>query len=419
MIKTSILFLCFLFLNLGVIQAQDDAVRHNPSLTVGVSALKFNGDVGRLSDLSPMLDLRLGYYVAIEQRFGKILGVSLGGMYGKLAGTDHKEISYLNFEANVMQTELMFTANFDKVIKNDPAVSPFINVGIGYMLYTTNTDLKNGNVGYNYWSDGSIRDLPELPSSNQIFANTIKRDYIYETKIFSKACIVLPMGGGLNFHMGERWTSSIGVNYVYALTDAIDNKTKGDADSYLQANVGLQFEFKKKSKTQSANFDLVDNLDVDGDGVPDNRDNCLGTPIGVLVDTHGCPFDMDEDGVPDYMDKEPKTQKGVKVDGAGVTLNEDEMARHQLEWDSLAAVRSGGFNENPSLDYLKQVEAKGKEINKGKQNKIPEDFRSADINNDGYISADEITKTIDGFFEGINDYTVEKINQLIDFFFEQ
>ena len=31
----------------------------------------------------------------------------------------------------------------------------------------------------------------------------------------------------------------------------------------------------------------------------------------------------------------------------------------------------------------------------------------------------EITKTIDGFFEGETSFTVEKINKLIDFFFEQ
>ena len=53
------------------------------------------------------------------------------------------------------------------------------------------------------------------------------------------------------------------------------------------------------------------------------------------------------------------------------------------------------------------------------QSKIPAELRSADINNDGFISVDEITKTIDSFFDGAGDFTVEKINKLIDFFFEQ
>ncbi|MGZ4036849.1 MAG: hypothetical protein ACXVPQ_03420 [Bacteroidia bacterium] len=97
------------------------------------------------------------------------------------------------------------------------------------------------------------------------------------------------------------------------------------------------------------------------------------------------------------------------------------MARRQLEWDSLAFERSEGFNNMPTLGYLQQVESKAKEIKdkSGKTTKIPDDLKSADLNKDGYISAEEITKTIDGFFDGASDFTVEKINRLIDFFFEQ
>ena len=50
---------------------------------------------------------------------------------------------------------------------------------------------------------------------------------------------------------------------------------------------------------------------------------------------------------------------------------------------------------------------------------LPVEFQSADKNNDGKISADEIVTVIDGFFDGTNDYSTEKIHRLIDFFFEQ
>ena len=46
-------------------------------------------------------------------------------------------------------------------------------------------------------------------------------------------------------------------------------------------------------------------------------------------------------------------------------------------------------------------------------------FGAIDSNHDGIISSAEITSVVDGFFDGSNDYTVEKINALIDFFFEQ
>ncbi len=61
--------------------------------------------------------------------------------------------------------------------------------------------------------------------------------------------------------------------------------------------------------------------DTDGDGVPDNLDQCPGTPAGVQVDAHGCPLDSDNDGVPDYLDQCPNTPPGVKVDVHGCPIN--------------------------------------------------------------------------------------------------
>ena len=64
-------------------------------------------------------------------------------------------------------------------------------------------------------------------------------------------------------------------------------------------------------------------LDSDGDGVPDSIDECPNTPIGVEVDEKGCPIDSDGDGVPDYLDKCPNTPKGCKVDKDGCPIDSD------------------------------------------------------------------------------------------------
>ncbi|ANF58015.1 OmpA family protein [Halotalea alkalilenta] len=63
--------------------------------------------------------------------------------------------------------------------------------------------------------------------------------------------------------------------------------------------------------------------DSDGDGVPDDIDECPGTPAGVAVDARGCPLDTDGDGVPDYMDECPGTPAGVEVDARGCPLDSD------------------------------------------------------------------------------------------------
>ena len=43
--------------------------------------------------------------------------------------------------------------------------------------------------------------------------------------------------------------------------------------------------------------------DADGDGVPDDQDQCPATPAGVPVDDTGCAMDTDHDGIADYLDK--------------------------------------------------------------------------------------------------------------------
>ena len=64
-------------------------------------------------------------------------------------------------------------------------------------------------------------------------------------------------------------------------------------------------------------------------------------------------------------------------------------------------------------------DSKNQPASNGATSKIPESLRIADTNKDGYISVQEISASIDAFFEGSNAFSVEIINKLIDYFFEQ
>ena len=60
--------------------------------------------------------------------------------------------------------------------------------------------------------------------------------------------------------------------------------------------------------------------DADGDGVPDWRDDCPNSAMGLKVNEKGCPADTDGDGVPDCKDKElitPTSCQPVDADGIG------------------------------------------------------------------------------------------------------
>ncbi|WP_426415730.1 OmpA family protein [Aestuariirhabdus sp. LZHN29] len=57
--------------------------------------------------------------------------------------------------------------------------------------------------------------------------------------------------------------------------------------------------------------------DSDGDGVPDDKDQCPATPMGAKVDAVGCELDSDGDGVVDRLDQCPNTPRGTEVDRYG------------------------------------------------------------------------------------------------------
>jgi Regulator of Chromosome Condensation (RCC1) repeat protein/Calx-beta domain-containing protein/Big-like domain-containing protein len=60
--------------------------------------------------------------------------------------------------------------------------------------------------------------------------------------------------------------------------------------------------------------------DSDSDGVPDDLDQCPGTPPNAVVDAYGCSADQrdsDHDGVPDSRDQCPDTPSGTVVDANG------------------------------------------------------------------------------------------------------
>lgn len=426
----------FLLLMYGSINAQKTAkAKQLPSVAVGAGILSFNGDVGNGASLSSFSRIRAGYNLTIEQRFGKYVGVSLNGIYGKLSDSERSKERNLNFESKIMQGDLNLVLHFDNdlIFKRNSVFAPYLFVGIGYLKFDAYGDLKDKNdSAYNYWSDGTIRNIAEtdpLAPSSLI----IQRDYTYETQLtdsttnYPRNTLALPIGGGFNLKVLRNLSVNVGATYYLTFSDWIDNFKDGANDKYIFANVSLQYTFGKESDDSdpiynSVDFSALDKLDSDEDGVNDGDDRCPATPKGVKVNGRGCPDDNDEDGVPDYKDKELMTKKDAVVDVNGITLTDKMLADQQSKFDSLATERSQLFNENPSLSYLKDVEAKSTEARKANPNatnNIPYALKPADKNNDGFISADEIASAIDLFFEGDSDFTVEKLNNLIDFFFEQ
>jgi len=413
------------------------SIKQLPAISIGSGALVYDGEIGKGNGIVGYGRINVGYNLGIEQNFNNTFGLALNGIYGKLSANERSLTRNLNFESPIFQTDLNLVFHFDngKMINQSSSIGPYLSVGLGYLKFDPHGDVtdKNGNKFY-YWKDGSIRNLPEIPS-NYPNAVILQRDYTYKTRLtdstnnYKRHTLSLPLGGGIRFKLTDHLNAGIAAVYYICFSDYIDNFKLSGFDKYFYSSVSIQYNFSHErpvmddSQFNTVDFSAIDNQDSDGDGVKDSQDKCQNTPKGVKVDQKGCPLDADKDGVPDYLDKEPNSKKGP-VDANGISLTDTLIFQRNVEWNAEATERSEIFNENPSLKLLQDLDAKKLSAFKKQEGKttyanLPPKYKEVDQNQDGYISSGEIRTILDAFFEGETDFTVEKLEELINYFFEQ
>lgn len=408
------------------------------SMSAGIGSLTFYGDVGGNSIADGYSFIRNGYFLSFEKKIRKNVSLSLNLLRGKIAreGLFSDKFPRLNFQSPLTQFSL--NGIFSILVKEEQSVIPFVSAGFSFILFDPHGDLldKNGNTYY-YWKDGSIRDLPESPE-NMFYAKNIGRDYTYESKLtntdsYPRQSFALPLTAGFKFKLSSHIDANLSFAYHMAFSDDLDNVKFEGNDNYIFSSVSITahiFTLPKKEKEKVAKFYAeLDKTDTDKDGIPDTDDVCLNTPKNAKTDSKGCPVDSDKDGVPDYADKEPlsKGESAVDINGRAITktqLEEIKKKNTTVIASKRKYVNSLHLNEKPSAEFMKQLEEmqqqqKTKNLNRASERAIPANLLIADINKDNYISSEEISKTIDAFFEGSINFTTEQIHELVTFFFEQ
>ncbi|MFT7155855.1 MAG: hypothetical protein ACI8Q1_000858 [Parvicella sp.] len=426
----------------GVFQANAQFDDEMPDLlTVGVGAgfSSFMGDLSLESNVSKFSNIRPGYYFNLERRFGEILGFQLEGLYGTLAYNERSKVieNNRNFESPLIQFGINTVFHFDNdvLIHKESPFSPYISAGFHYLKFDPYGDFKDkDNREYYYWSDGTIKDLPESdPMADS--SDRILRDYTYETQLkdsttdYKRSSFAIPLTFGLKWKFTSRVQGRIFMSYNLTLTDWIDNvSANDDNDKFLYGGFSIHYVIKKVDQEKKHRFDDVDfealnTSDQDGDGILDTDDFCQHTPKGVEIDGKGCPLDGDGDGIANYLDKEADTRSGAVVDEEGRELTEALLAARLAERSKMIEERTQVFSEDPSIAALNRI-SQNIEENAG-SNKVgttkgmPADLKEADGNGNGLISSQEISDAINGFFDGSNNFTVGKLHELIDYFFEQ
>jgi outer membrane protein OmpA-like peptidoglycan-associated protein len=233
-------------------QGLGEAMTSRWSLNIGSGTLIYMGD---LSYKLPSGKLTPSMHLGLERRFNN--GLALKGTvargtitandreaFGKLLEDNPNFSRSLNFKSKVTNAylSLLYYANNGYLLKENARVYPFLSAGLGISHFQVFVDqFTNGSSQYNYWSDGTIRDIPE----NATNAGTIvKQDNNFETKVstlktedevFPNTSFIAPVGLGMGFRFSDHWSTQIASNFLFTFTDQLDGVGGKYATSYPEA----------------------------------------------------------------------------------------------------------------------------------------------------------------------------------------
>ena len=347
------------FAQTDITEADSTTVKLKPSFGLGPGMFAFYGDVGNRHDSYSPLVTRVGYELRASVPITPWLEGGIYALHGRVGVNERSLVRNLNFESRITTGGLQFRYNFLQLLNPKRVVEPFVTVGFESVEFLTKTDLQDAQGHtYNYWSDGTVRDIAE-DDQNAGDAALIERDYDYESDVreadldgfgkYLERTWAVPVGIGARMDIGHGFDFRMGTTLHFTFTDLVDGVTDqsiehraGDAknDRFLFSSFSIGYTLpgqrKKKEIKSKLSSEEMDQLawagDEDVDGVQDVSDLCPHTPAGAKVDLNGCPIDGDGDGVPDNEDGELNTAAGAPVDARGVTITDEALLKAWLAY---------------------------------------------------------------------------------------
>lgn len=335
---------------------------------MGLGLFSFYGDLFSKNYQSPFTS-RIAYDLSISQPLNKNIRLNFYTLFGKLGANEQiDDKRFVNFESQIRLGGLSATYTFENLLPEKLKIRPWVSLGLESFEFLSKTDqLDRFGNKYNYWSDGSIRNIAQN-APNAASAIELVRDYTYESDIremnldgfgkYSERSIAIPFGFGAILKIGERIELKMGATFHYTFTDYIDgisDKSMGlrggnkRNDHFIMTSFSLHYDLilsREVDENFDGTFNDIDWLalnreDEDNDGVPDFEDKCHGTHSGAKVDKDGCAIDSDGDWIADHKDDEANTSKGNLTNGRGVAYTEEMATKwYDLYYDSTGATAS-------------------------------------------------------------------------------
>jgi hypothetical protein len=309
------------------------------SIGINYASTIFYGDIVHINKPSLFINNRPSIGVFYEKNFLSNFSTSLNINWGELSTNNATQ----NFQSTILHASIENIIYFKKIRSNQNKIIPFISLGLGILVFQSYSDLldKDGNY-YNYWEDGSIRDIPSIDSLSNS-ANFLSRDYVYETSVSNDSVnfgnLYIPVSIGFLWKFKNIFNAKIFFTYNQLFTDWIDNISNGINDKFISIGLAVSVYFSrdginyKKDKKQFVN--IFENLDSDFDGIKDHNDKCQKTPKNVSILPNGCPVDSDFDGIPDFKDIEPYSKSIILIDDSGRTIKSYQNLNTNLKFDTI------------------------------------------------------------------------------------
>ena len=215
------------------------------ALSLYGGVIQYNGELG--NQFFKTDNLQPSYAFSISQYLSPSFNAGLSYFYGDVEYKN--DGNFLSGTFNNLEFFINYKFNNGKILKENVLVAPYLITGLGA----------------GQWDEVS----PENMEMSDAY---------------------FPLGAGIRFQTGKIISVQIQSQHHFTMSDLYDgSQSKKGKDYFLQTMIGVSFNIGQAR-------------DEDKDGVKDKKDMCKGTPVGVLVDLHGCPLDRDSDLVADYLD---------------------------------------------------------------------------------------------------------------------
>ena len=366
-------FLIVLFFSVLVCNAQkpiEEVEKEIFSIGTGPQINSFFGDMGSSSVGKIFTNSRPCLSLDIEKRFGDVIGLQVMFIKGKLSENIRSNVvtENLNFESSFTKLSTNLILNSDHYLNTKSNISPYLSIGAGLFIFDSYTDLLDAdNRSYNYWSDGTIRDLTES-DTNSSNASMLYRDYDYETPLendsinYNSFSLLAPISVGVKWKINPYLQGRVYGTYNHLFTDWIDNISSGNNDYYLSLGFTMNYVIHKLhiEKKEKIDFDIeaFNKSDEDNDGIIDIIDECPHTPKSIKVDLMGCPIDTDKDGVPDHIDQEPNSKNYKYVDEMGRGITDSLLFNRSQNKLEIEVQRNQTFSDSTTQDEKEEIQEK-------------------------------------------------------------